>query len=207
MGAVAEEFADFERWRQQSPFDVFAHWLAEAQQKETVNYNAMSLATVTAQGVVQARTVLLKQWSPAGFIFYTNKGSRKGRAMAEHPQVAGLFYWKSCDRQVLIQGSITLLTAQETQDYFQSRPFESQLHASVSQQSRAIESLQVLRDAVEAKRAECADATVLPLPPDWQGYRITPNYIEFWQEGEFRLHKRLAFTHENGEWQSQFLQP
>ncbi len=199
----------FENLQKQNPFDIFDEWFALAKTKESINPNAMTLATVTSKGTPQARTVLLKSWSSAGFVFYTNSESRKGCALQDNAQAALLFYWKLLGRQVLIQGHVHPIGKEESAQYFHSRPFESQLNACVSQQSRPIASITSLKNAVIDKKTECEENdSTMPLPPYWRGYCLMPNYIEFWQEGAFRLHHRIAFTlHNQQQWKGQFLQP
>lgn len=201
--------ADFEKLQAQNPFQLFDEWFSHAQQTETSNPNAMTLATTTAKGTAQARTVLLKSWDTSGFVFYTNNQSRKGCAMQDNAQAALLFYWKSLDRQILIQGYVHPVSEEQSAHYFHSRPLNSQINASVSQQSRAIGSIACLEQTVVKKTSEWdKENTAVPLPTYWRGYCLMPNYIEFWQEGDFRLHHRIAFTqHVQEKWQGIFLQP
>ena len=197
---------EFEQLREADPFALFDEWMAAADKSEPVDPNAMTLATVGPQGMPQARTVLLKSASPAGFIFYTNTGSRKGEALKRHPQAALLFYWKTLGRQILAEGTVEQLSAQRTQAYYDTRPRGSRLGAWASQQSRPIPSIAALRAQIADTRAKF-EGKDPPLPPHWRGYLLSPQRLEFWQQGEHRLHQRIAFTREAGGWQSEFLQP
>ena len=190
------------------PFAIFADWFAAAKQAEPINPEAMSLATLSPNGMPQARTVLLKSFSAAGFVFYTNAESRKGQALQHTARAALLLYWRQIKRQISAEGEIRQLSAEETLPYFQSRPRDSRINALASQQSQPLKNFSDLDDAVAAaNRAHPRDD--VPLPPTWRGYCLSPLRLEFWQEGSFRLHRRLEFcrTTTNSAWQTAFLQP
>lgn len=199
--------AEFEALRTVSPFDIFCEWFAVGERSEPVNPNAMTLATVDESGMPQARTVLLKSYSKDGFIFYTNSKSRKGEALACHPKAALLFYWRSVGRQILIEGDVRRMTAAETEPYFHSRPLGSRIGVWASAQSRPLASFADFYAAIADRRHEFAGDSP-PLPPYWRGYIVVPTRIEFWQEGEYRLHRRLAFERRGSqEWQASLLFP
>lgn len=175
------------------PFSLFAAWLSDAEQSEPVDPNAMALATVDSDGLPNVRMVLLKDFGPEGFVFYTNLESAKGGELAAHPKAALCFYWKSRNRQVRVRGPVTAVTAAEADAYFASRPRGSRIGAWASAQSRPLESRFALEKAVAAYTAKYAIGEV-PRPAHWSGFRLAPVEIEFWQAGTFRLHDRLRFT-------------
>lgn len=177
------------------PFSLFAEWLAEATASEPNDPNAMSLATVDSHGLPNVRMVLLKGVDQEGFVFYTNSQSQKGTELAGQPKAAAVFHWKSLRRQVRVRGVVTGVTDAEADAYFASRARDSRIGAWASQQSRPLESRFALEKAVAKYAAKFAIGDV-PRPPHWNGYRITPSYIEFWKDGAFRLHDRAIFTRE-----------
>ena len=196
-----------EHYRDVSPHVLFDAWFTAAAEFEGQDVNAMSLATVAA-GVPQVRTVLLKEHNGQAFVFYTNNESRKGTALQAHPQAALLFFWRGQRRQVLIEGEVEQLSQQASAPYYQSRPRGSRIAAWASAQSRPIESYALLQQQV-AEQEERFKTTEPPIPPYWRGFSLTPLRIEFWQEGDFRLHQRLAFSRPtvSQAWQSELLQP
>ncbi len=174
------------------PFALWDSWFAQATASEPVDPNAMALATVDADGRPSCRTVLLKDASPAGFVFYTNTGSRKGRALAAHPAAALLFHWKSLARQVRAEGVVQPVTEAEADAYFASRARVSRLGAHASLQSRPLEARAVLEARVAAAD-ERYPGEDIPRPPHWSGYRLVPDRLEFWQDMPYRLHDRIQF--------------
>jgi len=190
------------------PFRQFERWFQEAEAAKLVEPNAMTLATVGADGRPSARTVLLKGVDGRGFVFYSNYESRKGRELANIPRAALVFPWLALERQVIVEGAVTRITREETEAYFHSRPRASQLGAWVSQQSSIINGRAVLEDAMKALEAKYAGREV-PLPPAWGGYRVAPDTVEFWQGRRSRLHDRLRFRREGkaGEWTVERLAP
>ncbi len=188
------------------PSDHFLAWLKEAEASEPNDPNAMALATADAQGRPSVRMVLLKDADARGFVFYTNLESRKGLELAENPEAALLFHWKSLRRQVRVEGPVAPVTPAEADAYFASRARGSQIGAWASQQSRPLESRFALEKAVALYTAKFALGSV-PRPPHWSGFRLTPRRLEFWQDGAFRLHDRLVYTRDGMRWTTERLYP
>jgi pyridoxamine 5'-phosphate oxidase len=190
------------------PFALFDQWMEEAKLTELNDPNAMCLATVDASGLPNARMVLLKSFDAAGFVFFTNKESAKGRELTANPQAAGVLHWKSLRRSIRFRGPVEDVSAQESDDYFASRPRDSRIGAWASQQSRPLESRFALEKSVAVHVAKFAIGEV-PRPNYWGGYRIRPVEIEFWSDRPFRLHERQRFwrAKPEGDWTCTRLYP
>ena len=189
------------------PLAQFSLWFDEALKSQLLDANAMTLATASAAGEPSARTVLLKGADEHGFVFYTNYGSTKGRDLAANPRASLLFFWRELERQVRINGSVTKTTDAESDQYFQSRPIESQIGAAISEQSRPIADRSILEKRYEELAAKSVDRAV-PRPASWGGYRLKPDAIEFWQGRMSRLHDRLLYTRQaDGSWSRTRLAP
>jgi pyridoxamine 5'-phosphate oxidase len=166
--------------------------MREAEGAEPVDPEAMALATVDADGLPNARMILLKGADDSGFVFYTNCDSAKGQELAANPQAALLFYWKSLGRQIRLRGAVEPATDAEADAYFATRHRESRIGACASQQSRPLSSRAAL-EAEVARLTEAFGTGEVPRPPYWRGYRLVPLDIEFWRSGAFRLHDRIVF--------------
>ena len=188
------------------PFAQFAAWFEEARASELNDPNAMTVATCTPDGRPSARIVLLKGADDRGFVFYTNKESRKGGELRANGHAALLFHWKSLQRQVRIEGVVEDVTDAEADAYYATRARISRLGAWASQQSRPLPA----RSELERRVAE-ADARhpgeAIPRPPYWSGYRVIPERFEFWQDMPFRLHDRSVFTRTSDHWATSKLYP
>ncbi len=190
-----------------TPMEQFARWFLQATSSGLHEPNAMVVSTATPDGRPSSRTVLLKQYDSLGFVFYTNYASRKGREIAANPYVSLLFPWHPIARQVVVTGTVARIGRDETTAYFRSRPHGSQLGAWASAQSAVIGSRDELITAYEELAARHPEDEQVPAPPEWGGYRITPETVEFWQGHENRLHDRLRYAGGDGTWRVERLSP
>jgi pyridoxamine 5'-phosphate oxidase len=188
------------------PIDQFSLWLHQAHQAEVIEPNAMVLSTVDSEGQPWSRTVLLKACDASGFTFFTNYLSNKGNHLKDHPKAALAFWWGPLERQVNITGTVTRTSREESEAYFKTRPFKSQIGAWASQQSLPISDRAVLERRFEELEAQHPQAP-LPLPPNWGGYRLYPTTIEFWQGRQSRLHDRFRYQKQDGVWNVSRLSP
>ena len=188
-----------------NPLKQFSKWFEEAVNSGLDEPNAMLLSTVEGTRP-SARVVLLKDLD-SGFLFFTNYNSRKGNAIEKNPYVALTFFWKELERQVRIEGKVKKTSAQESDEYFASRPSGSQVGAWVSDQSEVIESRETIEEKTKIYLAKFAGNSI-PRPPHWGGYRVVPHYMEFWQGRPSRLHDRLIYEkNEDGNWKIERLSP
>lgn len=195
LAANADE-AMFER---AEPFGLFAEWLEAAKAAEPNDANAMTLATLDAEGAPDARIVLLKDVDARGFTFFSNQESAKGEQLWAHPAAALVFHWKSLRRQVRVRGTVEPVSAAEADAYFASRARESRIGAWASDQSRPLESRAVLEARV-AERTAVFNGQDVPRPDHWSGWRVVPQQVEFWRDRAFRLHDRLRFDRDGDAW-------
>lgn len=181
-----------------SPFDQFTVWFDQACNAKLQDPNAMSVATVSAQGQPSLRTVLMKHYDEDGFVFLTNYESRKAREISENSNVALMFPWLALERQVIITGTASKISTSEALKYFLKRPTDSQISAWASPQSRIVESRKVLQMMWDKMKQKYADGKV-PLPSFWGGYRVAPKTIEFWQGRHSRLHDRFLYERQTDQ--------
>lgn len=188
------------------PVVQFGKWVDEAIAAETDEPTAMTLSTVGEDARPSSRVVLLKGFDSGGFVFFTNYNSRKGRALAANPFAALNFFWPELERQINISGTVTRASAEESDEYFNSRPFLSRIGAWASNQSEEIASRAVIMARAAKLTAEYALGNV-PRPPHWGGFRVVPDRIEFWQGRPSRLHDRIVYTLDSGGWRIARLSP
>ncbi|MDP3150578.1 MAG: pyridoxamine 5'-phosphate oxidase [Ignavibacteria bacterium] len=190
----------------QYPIDQFEIWFNEAVYAKIEEPNAMTLATLSNEGFPNARIVLLKEFDKKGFVFYTNYRSHKGKELELNPTAVLLFFWKELVRQVRIKGKVEKVSGDESEEYFHSRPRESQLGAWASKQSSEIPDRKFLEDKFQSLQKEY-DGKEIPLPSFWGGYRVIPFEIEFWQGRENRLHDRILYRLVENDWNISRLSP
>lgn len=188
-----------------TPLELFKTWYHAAENSDIQYPNAMALATATRDGIPSMRMVLLKSFDETGFVFYTNYLSRKGKELALNPHASLLFWWECLEHQVRIEGLIEKISPEESDRYFHSRPFDSQLASTISPQSQVIENRKILLDAVEALRKKYP--TEIPRPKHWGGYRLKPLEYEFWQGREARLSDRFRYVQTGKNWRIERLAP
>lgn len=193
---------------QPNPIQQFKLWFEEAVESGVKEPNAMVLASADKVGMPNARVLLLKGFDENGFVFFTNYDSEKGKELTENPYAAMVFNWLDLERQVRIRGSIIKISEEESTEYFQSRPKESQIGAWASPQSRRIENREVLIKNQDFLTEEYKKAFVLPKPENWGGYCLVPSEIEFWQGRSSRLHDRILYSiTDNNNWKIERLAP
>ena len=190
------------------PMDLFARWMADVVALGLPEPTAMALATVSADGRPRARMVLLKSYDASGFTFYTNRTSRKASDLADVPRASLLFPWYAIQRQVIIEGTVTQLTMEESEPYFHSRPHGSQLGAWASRQSTVLHSRAELDDRYAELAERWPEGTTVPMPDFWGGYRVEPQIIEFWHGRVSRMHDRFRYRRDDGgAWAPERLAP
>ncbi len=186
--------------------EQFTRWWNNALHSEILEVNAMTLATSTKTGFPSARIVLLKGFNKNGFVFFTNYNSKKGKELEENPRAALIFFWKEVERQIRIEGNVEKLTAEESDEYFNSRPVGSRIGAWASPQSSIIKNREIIEANAENYLHQFKEA--IPRPPHWGGFVVMPAVIEFWQGRSNRLHDRLQYTKQaNGDWEIKRLAP
>ena len=191
----------------ENPIDLFKNWFKRAEETEINDPNAVALGTADQKNQPSVRMVLLKGLSDTGFVFYTNFNSKKGSDLKNNQQASMCFHWKSLRRQVRVVGSVEQVTKQEADDYFNSRPYKNRVSAWASSQSEKLESRDTFLNKIKKFENKYPDQNKVPRPPHWSGWRILPRVIEFWLDGEGRIHERLNYTNNKGEWKKEILYP
>lgn len=188
------------------PFEEFTVWFDEARATETAERDAVAVASADADGRPSVRIVLMRAYDERGFVFYTNLGSRKCHDFTENPYAAMCFHWKSTARQVRIDGTVELVSDEEADSYFDSRPRESQIGAWASRQSELLASRDELERRVAGYTEKFGDGPI-PRPAFWSGYRLVPTHFEFWDERPARLHDRACYVRDGDRWRTHRIYP
>ena len=190
------------------PIKLFEIWMEKAKQTEPNDPNAVALATSSKNNVPSVRMVLLKGFNKDGFVFYTNLDSRKGNELKENPNASMCFHWKSLLRQVRITGTVSLVSDDVADKYYSSRAYESRIGAWASNQSQELKNRDELINSIKVYKNKYSDETKVPRPKYWSGWNLNPQNIEFWLDGENRIHERLLYTKsQNGLWNKALLSP
>ena len=195
-------FEDFD-----NPIDLFKNWFKTAEVAEINDPNAVALGTTDKKNQPSVRMVLLKGLSDRGFVFYTNFNSKKGSDLKINHQASMCFHWKSLRRQVRVIGKVEQVTEKEADDYFNSRPYKNRVSAWASSQSEKLESRDVFLSKIKEFEKKYPDQNKVPRPPHWSGWRILPQEVEFWLDGEGRIHERLNYVNSSGGWKKEILYP
>ena len=191
-----------------NPIDLFGQWFNEAKKTEINDPNALSLATVGKNGIPSVRMVLLKDFNSDGFVFYTNLNSRKSEEIKSNANASMCFHWKSLLRQVRITGEISKVSDTDADNYYNSRSYGSRIGAWASNQSSILKSRDELLKSIEEFKKKYSNENNVPRPKHWSGWNLTPYEIEFWLDGENRIHERLCYTKKNNnEWEKNLLNP
>ena len=190
------------------PIKLFEIWMEKAKQTEPNDPNAVALGTSNKNNVPSVRMVLLKGFNKDGFVFYTNLNSRKGNELKENPNASMCFHWKSLLRQVRITGTVSLVSDDVADKYYSSRAYESRIGAWASNQSQELKNRDELINSIKAYKNKYSDEKKVPRPKHWSGWNLNPQNIEFWLDGENRIHERLLYTKsQNGLWNKSLLSP
>ena len=189
----------FKKDLQANPIEQLQKWLKEAEEAQIDQFNAMALATATAEGKPSCRTVLLKQLDERGLVFYTNYKSRKSQEINSNPYAMVTIFWSDLMRQICVEGSVEKISEDESAAYFSKRPRGSQIGAWASEQDMVISSFEVLEDSIREIENNYRDREI-PLPPFWGGYRLIPIRFEFWHGGKNRLHDRFQYILDDSQW-------
>ena len=190
-----------------NPIDLFKNWFKKAEETEINDPNAVALGTADQKNQPSVRMVLLKGLSDTGFVFYTNFNSKKGSDLKFNQQASMCFHWKSLRRQVRIVGKVEQVTEKEADDYFNSRPYKNRVSAWASSQSEKLKSRNVFLSKIKEFEKKYPNQNKVPRPPHWSGWRVLPKEVEFWLDGEGRIHERLNYTNNNGRWKKEILYP
>ena len=190
-----------------NPISLFKIWFDEAKKSELNDPNALSLATSDNMGVPSVRMVLLKSFDNNGFVFYTNLNSTKSKAIRDNPIVSMCFHWKSLLRQIRITGKASNVSDQEADEYYNSRSYGSRIGAWASKQSSILNNRKELNKEIEDYKSKFPNNDKVPRPSHWSGWRVNPSEIEFWLDGDNRIHERLKYIKDNKSWKKILLSP
>ena len=190
-----------------NPIELFKIWFSKAEEKEINDPNAVAVATSDANNQPNARMVLLKGLSDRGFVFYTNFNSKKGNELKINQKASMCFHWKSLRRQVRVIGKVEEVTKKEADDYYNSRPYKNRISAWASSQSEILDKRETFLNKIKEYEKKFPDQNNVPRPPHWSGWRLLPEEIEFWVDGEGRVHERLNYKNINGKWKKDILYP
>ena len=190
-----------------NPISLFKIWFEEAKKSELNDPNALSLATSDKNGIPTVRMVLLKSFDNSGFVFYTNLNSVKSKAIKGNPNVSMCFHWKSLLRQIRIIGKATNVSDQEAEEYYNSRSYGSRIGAWASKQSSILNSREELYNEIKVYKSKFPNSDKVPRPSHWSGWRVNPSEIEFWLDGDNRIHERLKYIKVNESWKKFLLNP
>ena len=190
-----------------NPIDLFKKWFSKAKESEINDPNAVAVATSNKNNQPNVRMVLLKGLSNKGFVFYTNFNSKKGNELKENQKASMCFHWKSLRRQVRAIGRVEEVSAKEADDYFNSRPYKNRIGAWASSQSAILDQRETFNNKIKQFEKKFPDQKNVPRPPHWSGWRLLPNEIEFWVDGEGRIHERLNYKKSNDKWVKELLYP
>jgi len=190
-----------------NPIELFKKWFSKAEESEINDPNAVAIATSNKNNQPNVRMVLLKGLSDKGFVFYTNFNSKKGNELKENQKASMCFHWKSLRRQVRAIGKVEEVSAKEAEDYFNSRPYKNRIGAWASSQSAILDQRETFNNKIKQFEKKFPDQKNVPRPPHWSGWRLLPEEIEFWLDGENRIHERLKYIKEDNAWKKILLSP
>ncbi len=191
----------------ENPIDLFTKWFSKAKETEINDPNAVAVATSDKNNQPNVRMVLLKGLNDNGFIFYTNLNSKKGDELKNNLKASMCFHWKSLRRQVRVLGKVEAVTSKEADDYYNSRPYKNKIGAWASSQSQVLDKRETFLKKIKEFEKKYPDQNKVPRPPHWSGWRLIPNEIEFWLDGEGRIHERMNYKKINSKWSKELLYP
>ena len=190
-----------------NPIELFKKWFSKAEENEINDPNAVAVATSDTNNQPNVRMVLLKGLSEKGFVFYTNFNSKKGSELKENQKASMCFHWKSLRRQVRVLGEVEEVSKKEADEYYNSRPYKNRIGAWASSQSQTLDSRETFISKIKEFEKKYPDQDNVPRPPNWSGWRLMPKEVEFWLDGEGRIHERLLYTYEENKWEKKLLYP
>jgi len=190
-----------------NPIELFKKWFSKAEENEINDPNAVAVATSDTNNQPNVRMVLLKGLSEKGFVFYTNFNSKKGSELKENQKASMCFHWKSLRRQVRVLGEVEEVSKKEADEYYNSRPYKNRIGAWASSQSQTLDSRETFISKIKEFEKKYPNQDNVPRPPNWSGWRLMPKEVEFWLDGEGRIHERLLYTYKENKWEKKLLYP